>query len=100
MIGRPGKCPRRYQASGGHVVAAGGVHARLELDDLVHQQERVAVGNDRLDRRPVERQRARLGHAETTSSAGSIARRMRARPRWAWHLTVPTGIPSTSAISS
>ena len=46
------------------------------------------------------RRRPRSAHAEITSSAGVIERRIRARPRWAWHLTVPTGIPSTSAMSS
>jgi len=82
------------------VVAPDGVLTGDQLDDLVDQQERLAVGDDRLDAGPVERQSERLGHADAAASESTSARRMRARPRWAWHLTVPTGISSASAISS
>jgi len=95
-----GKVATQVPGLGIDVVAAHGMLAGHQLDNLVDQQERLPVRNDRLDAVPTERQGERLAHADAASSASTSERRMRARPRWAWHFTVPTGISIASAISS
>ena len=55
MIGRPGKCPCRKSSSPRTRVAAVHTLAGHELGDLVDEQERGAVRDDRLDRLAAER---------------------------------------------
>ena len=70
MIGFPGKWPA--QSSSVTRLRATTRAPGLELGHLVEQQKRIAVRQDRLDRRLVQRQ----SHAESRS-------RRPFRPRWA-----------------
>ena len=54
MTGRPGKWPGNHQPSAGTVSRPTHSPAWLELDDLVHEEERWPVRDDRLDRLPPE----------------------------------------------
>ena len=68
MIGLPGKWPCRYHWSAGTVFSADHPLARLELEDLVHQEERRAVRDDLLDHVLAERRR-RQGTRDQRHSA-------------------------------
>ena len=49
MIGRSGKCPGKNHSSGADLLARDDAAARLELGDLVEEEEGIAVRDDRLD---------------------------------------------------
>ena len=81
---------------GADLAAADDALSRLQLEDLVDEQERRPVRDQLLDHVPPER---RDGNAHATSRSPSRSR-IRFRPRCAWHFAVPTGISVASAISS
>src|SRR5581483_6855014 len=89
-----GEVPREPPVVGANLTPADDALPRLELDDVVHEQERRPMRDELHDHVAAER-RNRCRHA--TSSSFSLSR---ARPRCAWHFAVPTGIPAASAISS
>ena len=78
ITGRSGKVPGKPPVVGAHEPRRDDLAARLELDHLVEEQERVAVRQDRLDLLLAERRRG--DHAADSVSRSS---RIAARPRWA-----------------
>src|SRR6476646_850684 len=74
-----GEVAREPQAVLGDEEPPAHAATRIQLDDLVHEQEGGAVRNDRLDRLPAERS-GREAHATSRSSSRS---RRRLRPRCA-----------------
>ena len=82
MIGRPGKWPGQVPLVGAHELAGDDTHARLELDHLVEEQERVAVREDLLDLSPAERWRERHPLGLIRAAVSSSRTRSRARARW------------------
>ena len=90
-----GEVAREPPVVGADLAPADDALAGLELDDLVDEQERRAVRDELHDHVPAERG-PRRAHATLSSSRS----RIRLRPRCAWHLAVPTGMPAASAISS
>ena len=79
ITGRSGKCPGNHQSSARTSRVATTLRARLELDHLVEQQERVAVraGSRSISSLP---NGTAGNHAAASASSSS---RIAARPRWA-----------------
>ena len=74
-----GKVAGEPPAVGGNGEPPDDLAARLELDDLVDEEKRMPVRDDRLDRLPPERD-GQVRHATSRFSSRS---RSRFRPRWA-----------------